>query len=1390
MDLNLDEYRAKLQDIAVRAIKETELEKMLANVMGFWNVAFLTITPYKDKMDFYILGNNEELITRLDDSLETISSILSSRYVEGIRGRVEKEKEDLRYFQELLDAWMICQKNWMYLEPIFSSPDIQKQLSSEYKRFHNVEIQWKNTMKNALLKRSAGHWAHNEKNQLASFKKDNESLEKVQKALEDYLETKRQEFPRFFFLSNDELLEILSQAKEPQRIQPHLRKCFENINKLEFESNIVAAMISAEGERVELKNLKAQGPVETWLRDLEKNMQETLKAKMEKAIEALNRDDAPPKKEWVKQHHSQLILAVDSIEWTRVTEEFLHSENAIDDMEKWYESVVAQLQDLTELIRGELTPNERRTIVALVTQDVHYRDIVEQLKNDQVDNANDFKWQQQLRFYFKNKVAEARQVNSTLPYGYEYLGAPTRLVITPLTDRCWMTITGALHIQLGAAPAGPAGTGKTESVKDLAKALGRLCVVFNCSEQITVRMMEKLFMGLCATDSWACLDEFNRINIEVLSVIAQQVRLIKDALHVLHGKNVDEHEVYFGSKRVALRPNMGIFITMNPGYAGRTELPDNLKVLFRPVSMMVPDYTLIAEIMLFAEGFSDAKDLSRKMTKLYKLASEQLSQQDHYDFGMRAVKSVLVMAGALKRAEPKLSEDIVLIRAMRDSNVPKFLSHDLPLFNAIISDLFPDVEIPNTENAELINQIKEEIEKQNLPIVDTFVEKVVQYHETLRVRFGVMLVGPSMAGKSTVYKTLKDAYTSLRKKDSPNQDFQAVEAEILNPKAISMGELYGDFDNFTLEWTDGLAAKMMREYASKETPEKKWVMFDGPVDALWIENMNTVLDDNMTLCLSNGERVKLKWQMKMLFEVQDLAVASPATVSRCGMVYLDNYVVGSENVIKNYIDNILTPLLPPEGLELISKSFLLHFTKTVSHIRKHFTEPIATVDNNLALSIVRIIEILLKKGEFKPANMNPESLKKGLDKIFLFSFVWGISSAMNPIFISKFENFLGTIFQPNDLPRGSIYDSFLSYENKPEGEFKEWSSITPEFVFSKEKTYFELIVPTKDTVRYSWFVENSAENLYSVFFTGITGVGKTIIVEQALERMRAKGSIETLSITFSAKTSSLQAQLTIEGKLFPSRKDAKITLKPPAGKKLVVFIDDINMPAKEEYGAQPPIELLRLFQDKKGFFDRTQHFWKEVKDTILIAASAPPGGGRSDLTPRFTRHFHMMCLPPTQEESLSLIFGSILTGFLKTYVFRGEIVSMVDSVVGATLDIYNKISNELLPTPAKSHYTFNLRDVSKVFQGILLTRPICVQNTDTMARLWIHETCRVFYDRLVNDEDRTWFKNNVVTMLVLYFKVEWTAKEVFEESPVIFADFMKKGVEMNQRTYEEVYFNY
>lgn len=154
--------------------------------------------------------------------------------------------------------------------------------------------------------------------------------------------------------------------------------------------------------------------------------------------------------------------------------------------------------------------------------------------------------------------------------------------------------------------------------------------------------------------AWGCFDEFNRIAVEVLSVIAVQVKSIQDAI------KEKKQRFNFQGEVVSIKWTVGLFITMNPGYAGRTELPENLKALFRPCAMVVPDFELICEIMLVAEGFLEARLLARKFITLYSLCKELLSKQDHYDWGLRAIKSVLVVAGSLKRGDPDRPEDQVM----------------------------------------------------------------------------------------------------------------------------------------------------------------------------------------------------------------------------------------------------------------------------------------------------------------------------------------------------------------------------------------------------------------------------------------------------------------------------------------------------------------------------------------------------------------------------------------------------------------------------------------------------------------------------------------------------------------------------------------------------------
>ena len=543
---------------------------------------------------------------------------------------------------------------------------------------------------------------------------------------------------------------------------------------------------------------------------------------------------------------------------------------------------------------------------------------------------------------------------------------------------------GALNLGLGGAPAGPAGTGKTESVKDLSKALAKQVVVFNCSEGMDHVMVAKFFKGLASSGAWACFDEFNRIYIEVLSVIAQQLQTL------LERKRKGDTEFEFEGSTIRMQPTFSVFITMNPGYAGRTELPDNLKALFRPVAMMVPDYAIIGEIMLYSFGFTKARDLAKKMVDTFKLCSEQLSSQDHYDYGMRAVRSVINAAGLIKRAEPDMDEEQLLLRALRDVNVPKFLKDDLPLFENIINDLFPHVEKPNINRKPLDQALIDTCAKINIQPEQAFIDKIFQLYDTTKVRHGLMIVGLTGGGKTSNYLALSKAITSL--KDLSGYD--EVFVHILNPKSITMGQLYGKFDELTHEWTDGVLAdiirKCVRDQYNPPFSNKHWVMFDGPVDALWIENMNTVLDDNKKLCLNSGEIIMLSQHMTMMFEVEDLAVASPATVSRCGMVYMEPVSLGLPPLVKSWINTLPPKVKSNESIiAKLNQYFEIYAYPLIKFVRKNLAEPVASMDNNLIQSIFRIINCyLVKYNDTEIKNVSVEEIAEldiVIENLFIYA---------------------------------------------------------------------------------------------------------------------------------------------------------------------------------------------------------------------------------------------------------------------------------------------------------------------------------------------------------------------------------------------------------------------
>ncbi|UYV74435.1 DYNC1H1, partial [Cordylochernes scorpioides] len=613
---------------------------------------------------------------------------------------------------------------------------------------------------------------------------------------------------------------------------------------------------------------------------------------------------------------AQIVVLAAQISWSEEVESALQTMASKGSSEDYgpLESVLGNVEQtlnvLADSVLHEQPPLRRKKLEHLITEFVHKRDTTRELIRNQVNSPRSFEWLRRMRFSLDTRQGDVLQqltihmANARFNYGFEYLGVQDKLVQTPLTDRCYLTMTQALESRLGGSPFGPAGTGKTESVKALGHQLGRFVLVFNCDETFDFQAMGRIFVGLCQVGAWGCFDEFNRLEERMLSAVSQQIQTIQETL-----KNAQQAVPGSGpptsltveliGKQVRVSPDMAIFITMNPGYAGRSNLPDNLKKLFRSLAMTKPDRQLIAQVMLFSQGFRNAEKLASKIVPFFKLCGEQLSNQSHYDFGLRALKSVLVSAGNIKRDRiqhiksatqesvneeaiaQQLPEQEILIQSVCETLVPKLVAEDIPLLFSLLTDVFPGVGYNSAEMAGLRDAVKTVCAEMFLVAGEQWVQKVLQLYQISQLNHGLMMVGPSGAGKTTAWRVL------LRALERYEGDREMV---FLNPpqfhakKAISKEALYGTLDPNTREWTDGLFTHVLRKIIDNvrgEINKRQWIIFDGDVDPEWVENLNSVLDDNKLLTLPNGERLSLPPNVRIMFEVQDLRYATLATVTSC-----------------------------------------------------------------------------------------------------------------------------------------------------------------------------------------------------------------------------------------------------------------------------------------------------------------------------------------------------------------------------------------------------------------------------------------------------------------------------------------------------------------------------
>uniref|UniRef100_A0A8H7NPM9 Dynein heavy chain, cytoplasmic n=1 Tax=Bionectria ochroleuca TaxID=29856 RepID=A0A8H7NPM9_BIOOC len=906
--------------------------------------------------------------------------------------------------------------------------------------------------------------------------------------------------------------------------------------------------------------------------------------------------------------------------------------------------------------------------------------------------------------------------------------------------------------------------------------------------------MGRIFLGICQVGAWGCFDEFNRLEERILSAVSQQIQNIQ--LGLKQGVEDDKAQIDLIGRQLHVNENTGIFITMNPGYAGRSNLPDNLKKLFRSVAMSKPDKELIAEVMLYSQGFNQAKTLSKQTVPFFDSCSKKLSKQAHYDFGLRALKSVLVSSGGLKRARlldaegdsQEVFEPEIIVQSIRETIAPKLIKSDVDIMMTIEKDCFPGVDYVPANLQALEDAIRKLAAERHLVVTDVWMTKILQLYQIQKIHHGVMMVGNSGSGKSVAWRLLLDALQAV-------EGVEGV-SHIIDSKVMSKEALYGNLDSTTREWTDGLFTSILRKIVDNlrgEDGKRHWIVFDGDVDPEWVENLNSVLDDNKLLTLPNGERLNLPSNVRIMFEVETLKYATLATVSRCGMVWFSEDTVTSDMIVANYLqalrsvpfedldeDSVGTGQSPAKTLAvqgevadllttyLTEENFALQALEramSYNHIMDYTVARVLTTLFSLLNKAVR--DIIEYNGQHSDFPLDSDQIEAFISKKLLLALVWALTGDCPLNDRKAFGDAVCALANFGSPPLDGS-SSLIDFDvTLPQAEWAPWQAQVPSIeVNTHSITQTDVVIPTLDTVRhedvlYSWLAEHKP-----LLLCGPPGSGKTMTLFSALRKLP---NMEVVGLNFSSATTPDLLIKTFEQYCEYRKTLNGVMLSPTQiGRWLVVFCDEINLPAPDKYGTQRAISFLRQLVEHNGFWRTSDKSWVTLDRIQFVGACNPPtDAGRTPLGARFLRHAPLIMVDYPGELSLNQIYGTFNTAVLKIIPsLRGYGEALTHAMVRFYLESQQRFTPKIQP-----HYVYSPRELTRWVRGVYeAIKPLETLSAEGLIRIWAHEALRLFSDRLVEEEERKWTDDAVRRIALQFFPMIEEEKAL--GGPILFSNWL------------------
>ncbi|XP_052807484.1 dynein axonemal heavy chain 5-like isoform X7 [Mya arenaria] len=1250
---------------------------------------------------------------------------------------------------------------------------------------------------------------------------------------------------------------------------------------------------SADGESFVLaEKVTLTDEVETWVSKLRDSVCKTIREMNIAIIQDCNSN--VPIDEWALKYPAQVCRMGMLYHWTRECDlgiaDIKYDRKALQGTLKKYISTVSKLSSV--LARGQwrsleepMLPLHKNRLECMITTSQFLRDALDNLCQRKLREVSDFEWRRCMRCYYQPVVEEVYDASSigskgvtpdiseermepliwildtSYQYGNEFYGMSPGVALTPVTEKCFLTMSQALQRHQGSSVTGPVGSGKTETIKGLANVLGQFLAVFQCSDETDPTCMSKIIQGSAMDGCWCCFDESQALGPIAMAMMMENLESVVNALKARHA-----FTTLADGQEIPLKRSVAVHMTINlSDWNQTTRLSSDIRLLFRSISLVRPDVGMIMRAKCTALGFKAPIVLGSRLKVLTELAKDQLPPQIQHHFSIEALVGVLRRAMQkrkyirdektqdkmdMKKEETSRSnsqasdsrpnlpqqsstgersfltqgnmkigptaghrktgtpnpmtaagklEHALVAQTIEEMISPRLMGEAMPIFKALLKDCFHSLPEPppvigaisaRTRGFDIDQALETKAKERGLIPHKSWLSKCNQLYNLSSVHHGLIVAGPPGSGKSTCIQTLIDSLSMTPKaglsrgssgsKGSAKSSEKTHKLIRINPLVVDESDLMFGHLNQNSDWVDGIFTNACRK--ANRNLSKTWLCLDGPLNTGWADNFNSVLNSDKVLHLRNGDKLFLSDNINIIFETARLPEASPSTVSRCGILYIDKDVVGWKPIARAWLEN----RTPQEIHEKDEQRFAPNDNpespdnvipeRTVEGVlQRAFQKTLDPVINfvlNDAKPRVRLSEV----GMFKTclgllAAMLADNIEIGgelhIERLYLFCLIWTFGGLLDAHDRKVFSDLLKTLSTalPDDDRDICVFDYYVDES----GEWDPWISRVPEAVYADNQNMLgEVFVDTVDTIRTRILMDFASASGQNVLLVGAPGSGKTTLIDEFMDFQDSTTSV-CKRLVFSGASTARQLQQFVESNIYHRQ---GFVYGAKEGKKLKVFIDDVNLPVPDQYNVQRCNQLLRQLLDDKVVCTLQKPFeWKTVEDFTVISAmsmSEFPSVNNQMLSSRLLRHFAVFNLPGPQDDALRTIVHGILEANVTDNDKPGLEIDLHNNIVKASCQILAAVQSVLRPTPlpGRYHYLFTLKDLTTCYQCLKRLPDESMADELMVVSLWKHEMNRIIRDRISRSSDLNWFDEILEKTLSQYWpKLEAPVHEHFVTFP-------------------------